>query len=174
MALLHQGAPPGIPQVGNRRVPADTILPMNANTVLARLALGITLISALGAASRMRADVVTAVAQDGTATPVWTDIEGDHYEQRDHFMAGINRLSARFDEQIRTLKAKRATMTTDTKDWDLAFKEVEDSRSYLTSMISDLTKMTTPETWSDQKDKVGDAWKRSQLAVDAMNKTVTS
>jgi hypothetical protein len=147
---------------------------MNVNAALARLAFGIALLSAAGVANRVRADVVTAVGQEGTATPVWTDIENDHYEQRDHFMAGINRLSARFDEQVRTLKAKRATMTTDTKDWDLAFKEVEDSRSYLTSMISDLTKMTTPETWSDQKDKVGEAWKRSQLAVDAMNKTVTS
>jgi hypothetical protein len=147
---------------------------MKAKSVLARLALGVALVSTAGLANRAHADVVAAVPQEGTATPVWTDIESDHYEQRDHFMAGINRLSARFDDQIRTLKAKRASMTTDTKDWDLAFKEVEDSRSYLTSMISDLTKMTTPETWSDQKDKVSEAWKRSQVAVDAMNKTVTS
>jgi hypothetical protein len=147
---------------------------MNAKTALARMALMVALASAAGLANRVRADVVNAVGQEGTATPVWTDIESDHYEQRDHFMAGITRLSGRLDDQIRILKAKRAGMTTDTKEWDLAFKEVEDSRSYLTSMIDDLGKMTTPETWSDQKAKVGDGWKRSQLAVDAMNKTVTS
>ena len=45
---IHQVATPGTPQVGNRRGPADTILPMNVNAALARLALGIALLSAPG------------------------------------------------------------------------------------------------------------------------------
>ena len=65
-------------------------------------------------------------------------------------------------------------MTTDTKDWDFAMKEVDDSRSYLTSSMRELAKATTPETWSAAKDKVGEAWKRAQAAVDKMNATVTS
>jgi hypothetical protein len=136
--------------------------------------LGLALACAAGLASRARAEVVAAVAQEGTATPLWTDIQTDTYDQRAHFAAGINRLSARLDEQIRVLKAKRAGMTVDLKDWDLAFKEVEESRTYLTGMMSDLAKTTTPETWADAKEKVGDAWKRSQVAVDKMNTTITS
>jgi arginase family enzyme len=127
-----------------------------------------------GAASRVSAEVVAAVDAEGTATPVWTDIETDTYDKRAHFTAGVNRLSARLDDQIRVLKAKRAGMTTDLKDWDLAFKEVEESRTYLTGCMNDLDKATAPETWADAKDKVGVAWKRSQVAVDKMNGTVTS
>jgi hypothetical protein len=137
------------------------------------LLLGLTWVAA-GIATRAGAEVVSAVAEEGTATPVWTDIQTDTYDQRAHFAAGINRLSAKLDDQIRVLKAKRAGMTTDLKDWDLAFKEVEESRSYLTSCMSDLAKTTTPETWADAKDKVGEAWKRSQIAVDKMNATVTN
>lgn len=149
---------------------------MNPKSALERLLLsiGVALVSVAGLATRSSAEVVAAVAQEGTATPLWTDIQSDTYEQRAHFSAGINRLSARLDEQIRVLKAKRAGMTTDLKDWDLAFKEVEESRTYLTGMMTDLDKTTTPETWADAKEKVGDAWKRSQLAVDRMNTTVTS
>jgi hypothetical protein len=149
---------------------------VNPKSALERLLLsiGVALVSVAGLATRSSAEVVAAVAQEGTATPLWTDIQSDTYEQRAHFSAGINRLSARLDEQIRVLKAKRAGMTTDLKDWDLAFKEVEESRTYLTGMMTDLDKTTTPETWADAKEKVGDAWKRSQLAVDRMNTTVTS
>jgi hypothetical protein len=149
---------------------------MNPKNALTRLvvAIGVAAVSLAGFPSRARCEVVAAVAEEGTATPVWTDIQADTYEQRDHFSAGINRLSAKLDDQIRVLKAKRAGMTTDLKDWDLQFKEVEESRSYLTGMMSDLEKTTTPEAWADAKEKVGEAWKRSQVAVDRMNATVTS
>lgn len=149
---------------------------MHLRHVLARFALtGAVLAAATGGwVTRAFSEVVAAVPQDGTASPVWTDIQDDTYEQRAHFTTGINRLSAHFDEQIRILKAKRATMTSDTKDWDLAFQEVEASRTYLTGMMNELAQQTTPETWLDVKGKVGDAWKRSQAAVDKMNTTVTS
>jgi hypothetical protein len=136
--------------------------------------MGMAAASLGGLASRASAEVVAAVDGEGTATPVWTDIETDTYDKRAHFTAGINRLSARLDDQIRVLKAKRAGMTTDLKDWDLAFQEVEESRTYLTGCMNDLAKATTPETWADAKEKVGVAWKRSQVAVDKMNGTVTS
>jgi hypothetical protein len=149
---------------------------MNAKSALTRLvfALGVLAVSVAGLATRARSEVVAAVPLDGTASPVWADIQDDTYDQRAHFTSGINRLSAKFDDQIRVLKAKRAAMTADTKDWDLAFQEVEASRTYLTGMMSELAQQTTPETWLDVKGKVGDAWKRSQAAVDKMNATVTS
>lgn len=65
-------------------------------------------------------------------------------------------------------------MTSDTKDWDFAMKAVYEARELLTGRISELAKQTTPETWTDARDKVGEAWKQSQQAVDNMNTTVTS
>lgn len=65
-------------------------------------------------------------------------------------------------------------MTTDTKDWDFAMKEVEGSRVLLTGRMNELKAVATPEAWPDAKDKIGEAWKRSQLAVDNMNSTRTS
>ena len=148
---------------------------MKASLLLGRLGLSIGL-AAAGAflSPRAYSEVVAIAGSDGTTSPGWTDIEGDAYEQRAHFAAGADRLSARLDDQIKFLKAKRAGMTQDIKDWDLAFKEVDDSRQLLTSRITEIKKVTTLEGWADCKDKVGEAWKRSQLAVDKMNATVTS
>jgi hypothetical protein len=123
------------------------------------------------AGTRAIAGVVGAEPSTGH---LWSDIKGDTYDQRDHFAAGARRLSARLDEQIQELRAKRAAMTTDTKEWDFTMKEVEESRVLLTGRIDDLAKAATPEAWVDAKDKVGEAWKRSQFAVDKMNSTRTS
>jgi hypothetical protein len=152
------------------------MMPMNASLSLRSLvlALGFAAGSAGGLITRAHADVITVAGSDGTTAPAWEEIKGDTYDQRAHFASGVDRLSFRLDEQIRLLKAKRAGMTTDIKDWDFNMKEVDESRSMLTSRITELKQTTTPETWADAKDKVGEAWKRSQLAVDKMNTTVTS
>ena len=118
--------------------------------------------------------VAGAVGAEPSTGHLWSDIKGDTYDQRDHFAAGAHRLTARLDEQIQELRAKRAAMTTDTKEWDFAMKEVEDCSMLLASRVGDLANATTPEVWADAKDKVGEAWKRSQLAVDKMNSTRTS
>ena len=83
-------------------------------------------------------------------------------------------MMAKLDREIRELRAKRASMTTDTKDWDFLMKDVDDSRALLSGRIDDMAKATTPETWADAKDKIGDAWHRAQLAVDKMNTARTS
>ena len=111
---------------------------------------------------------------DDSGGRTWTSIENDGYELRTHFQDGISYLSTVLDGQIGQLKAKRAGMTTDTKDWDMAMKEVDDSRSLLTGRMRELSKVDTPELWVDAKEKVGEAWKRSQTAIDKMNQTVTS
>lgn len=118
-----------------------------------------------------------AASVDGvdTADPhIWTSIKGDTYAERAHFSDGVNRMTARLDKQIAELRAKRATMTTDTKDWDFSMKAIEESREALASKIQMLLKADTPETWSDAKDKIGDEWNRAEAAVDKMNSTVTS
>jgi hypothetical protein len=119
-----------------------------------------------------------AVAQvsgvEESASHPWTDIKNDTYEQRAHFADGTGRMTAKLDREIRELRAKRAGMTTDTKDWDFLMKDVDDSRALLVGRIEDLSKATTPDTWADAKDKVGDAWHRAQQAVDKMNSARTS
>lgn len=121
-----------------------------------------------------QAQVVTIAGSDGTTAPDWVAIKNDTYDQRSHFSAGAARLSAKLDEQISLLRAKRAGMTTDLKDWDFAMKEVDSGRALLTSRMTEVSQATTPETWLDARDKFGDAWKASQLAVDKMHTTVTS
>jgi hypothetical protein len=141
---------------------------------MGRLGFAFALLAAAWTVSRAPAQVVTVAASDGGASPAWVDIKNDTYAQRDHFAAGVGRLSARLDREISLLKAKRADMTTDTKDWDFAMKEVDDSRSFFTSTTTELAKATTPDTWNAAKDKIGEAWRRSQIAVDKMNGTDTS
>src|ERR1035438_10082612 len=50
---------------------------------------------------------------------------------------------AKLGEQIQELRAKRAEMTTDTKEWDFNMKEVEECSVLLTGRIEELAKATT-------------------------------
>jgi hypothetical protein len=149
---------------------------MNSMLLLRPLVLAFG-ISTLALAQNPAADPNAVAGVDGVQAPtdqLWSSIKGDTYDQRDHFSHGADRLLVRLDEQIRILKAKRAAMTSDTKDWDFNMKEVDDSRVLLKGRLSDLAKADTPDAWADVKDKIGEAWRRSQVAVDKMNDTRTS
>jgi hypothetical protein len=135
-------------------------------------ALGLIVAAAASLTPRALAQL-DAVAEQ-TADQSWADLKGDTYEHRDHFLSGIGRLSAKLDDQIRILKAKRAGMTTDLADWDTAMKDVEDSRALLTGRINDVRKAKTPDDWTAARDNVGDAWSKAEAAVDKMHTTVTS
>jgi hypothetical protein len=149
---------------------------MNLAKYAFRSALGplVLMVSLFAALPKGNAQVVTIAGSDGTTAPDWVAIKADAYEQRSHFAAGAARLSAKLDEQINLLKAKRAGMTKDLNDWDFAMKEVDAGRALLTSRMTDVSQATTPETWADARDKFGEAWRASQLAVDKMHTTVTS
>jgi len=139
------------------------------------LALGLAAIAPANGQPVRDSNAVSGVdAVQPTTDAAWSAIKDDTFDQRAHFEEGVGRLSSKLDAQIRALRAKRESMNADTKDWDFAMKEVEDSRVLLKGRISDLKKATTPEVWTDAKDKVGDAWRRSQLAVDKMNSTRTT
>jgi hypothetical protein len=116
----------------------------------------------------------TATASPEVVSAQWIDIKDYTYDMRVQFFAGLKRLEARVDDQIRELTAKRAAMksTTDTKGWDFAMKEMGDARSYLKSMGEELSK-ATPETWDQEKDKVGQAWVRTQEAYDKVKSSTT-
>ena len=70
------------------------------------------------------------------------------------------------DREVSRLAAKRATMnnlTPETKDWDLAMKEMKrHAQSYLKSMGQKELSKAAPETWNQEKDKVHQAWVRTQ------------
>jgi len=51
-------------------------------------------------------------------------------------------------------------------------KEMGDARSALKSMGEELSK-ATPETWDQEKDKVGQAWVRTQEAYDKVKSSTT-
>jgi hypothetical protein len=138
-------------------------------------ALGLLVLLAAGPAATSRGQVAAVpVVADQTADQAWSDLATKTYDQRDQLMTGVNRLSARLDDQIRALKAKRAGMTTDVKDWDFDMKDVEECRSLLTSRISDLKQTNTQDTYLAARDKVGEAWIAAEAAVDKMHTTVTS
>jgi hypothetical protein len=149
---------------------------MNPIHRLRRTATGWGLCAALilGGALRSAADIAPPATPPGTPDPKWSDIKSDTYEQRAHFAVGARLLLVRLDGEISRLNAKRALMTADFKDWDFDMKEVNTSHDLLLSRVTALGSATTPETWSDAKDKVGEAWHLARLALDKMNSTVTS
>jgi hypothetical protein len=147
---------------------------MHATRTTRSLAAALGLILAAAASFPIRALAQLVAVPEQTADQAWAELKTDTYDQRDHFLAGANRLSARLDDQIRALKAKRAGMTTDLADWDTAMKDVEESRSLLTGRITDVRQATTPDTWTAARDNVGDAWTKAEAAVDKMHTTVTS
>jgi hypothetical protein len=124
----------------------------------------------------------TTAAIPGTATTStpqvvvsWADIENDTYDQRAHFIAGYKQMEAKVDDQVKKLRAKRATMsgTTDTEDWDFAMKEEENARDDLRAIGNELNQ-ATPENWSQERAKAGRAWVRTQDAYDKVKTSTTS
>jgi hypothetical protein len=117
--------------------------------------------------------VATIASPDGTK---WADIQDYTYDQRAQFFAGLNQLEAKVDAQTHELTAKRAVMNRsdiDTKDWDLAMKEMEAAQSYLKAMGDEL-RNATRDTWNQEKDKVGQAWVRTQNACQKVESSTTN
>ncbi len=108
------------------------------------------------------------------ASDSWESIAELTYDQRTDFIAGINRLENQLDGQIGVLRAKRAGMTTDTKDWDFAMSGMTDARSYLQSMATEVAGVTSPDTWSQEKEKVHQAWLKAQDAYDKVRTSTTN
>jgi len=137
---------------------------------------------------REMAAVVLPTAQDGSTkiAPVlpttsanvasvnWIDIKDCTYDLRASFFAGLKQLEGKVDNQVTALTAKRAAMTSDvnTKDWDFAMKEVGDARSFLKSVGAEMGKASA-DTWTQQKDAVGQAWLRTQTAYDKVLSSTT-
>ena len=118
--------------------------------------------------------VATTVSAEA-ASPQWNDFKDYTYDTRASLFSGLKQLEAKVDQQMSKLTAKRAAMnsTVNTKDWDFAMKEMVEARSYLKFTMEELKK-STPETWDQLKEKVGQAWVRSQDAYDKVKSSTTS
>jgi hypothetical protein len=114
----------------------------------------------------------SAIAPD-TGSSTWADMENLTFDQRAAFTADLTDLVRKLDGQISALNAKRSTMTTNTGDWDFAMKEVNAARSYLVSLETEVA-TATPDTWGEEKDRVGGAWRRAQDACDKVRMSTTS
>lgn len=117
-----------------------------------------------------------AIVAPNVTSAQWTDFKDISYEMRESLFAGLDRLQARVDGQIIELTAKRAAMdqnNTSTQQWDFAMKEMADSRAYLQAMSDALTK-TNREIWQQQKDRVGQAWVRTQEAYAKVKASTTN
>jgi hypothetical protein len=115
-----------------------------------------------------------AAAPDAAPTK-WSDIKECTFDQRAQFSAGLDRLQSRVEGQVKELKAKRAAMssTTDTREWDFAMQEMMSAQANLKS-LGDEVKKATPEFWDQLKDKVGQAWVRTQTAFASVKSSTTS
>lgn len=120
------------------------------------------------------APIATTVAP-GIPSVNWTDLKDLGFDARAQFLAGAKALEASVDVQLGELAAKRATMkgNPNVKDWDFAMKEMNDARTYLKSTGQELGKATA-ETWVQQKEKVGQAWARTQEAYAKVRASTTS
>ena len=95
----------------------------------------------------------------------WRDLKDCTSERRDFFFTGLQQLEATVNDQITALTAKRAALRdpSRTGDLDLAIKEMTNARFFL-KLTGDGLRRATPQTWDQQKIKVGLAWLRSQEA----------
>jgi hypothetical protein len=116
-----------------------------------------------------------ASESDEPAVALWTAIKDCSFDQKAAFFAGFARLEARLDEQIAELVARRATLKSiaNTKDWDFAMKELGNARSYLKGTGEVLAK-ALPDTWAQEREKVGQAWQRAQAACAKVKASTTS
>jgi len=118
----------------------------------------------------------TAGADPKTAanTSLWDTIKDYPYDKHAEFVAGLNRLAANLDSQIKALDAKRAGMTDSAaKDWDFAMSDLRDARADLSIKIDALAKASS-EKWPDAKDKAATAWKRTQDDYDKVILSTTT
>ncbi len=108
------------------------------------------------------------------AAAAWEAISGLGYDQKTSFMAGVAQMETLLDSQIEALKAKRATMTTNTTDWDLAMGPLNDAHNYLHSMGTEVANVTTSDAWDQEKERVHQAWVKAQDAYDKVRTSTTS
>lgn len=166
----------------------NNLMKTNRSTRLLTAALGLAVLTATGCAEKDKTASTTTTpaasppstmhdaiaATDALAASTWASIKDATYDGRTLFVAGVANMEAELDNQITALTQKRAALasSTDTTNWDLAMKELETARVALKSSGAELSKATA-DTWSQAKDKVNQAWIRTQDAVAKVKASTT-
>jgi hypothetical protein len=114
-----------------------------------------------------------AVSAVPASQVLWSDMEILTYDQRSLFVTDLSGLVMKLDGQIASLNAKRAAMTTDTKDWDIAMMDVTAARAYLAGLAAEVSH-ASPDTWDQEKERVGTAWQKAEDACDKVRTSTTS
>ncbi len=122
---------------------------------------------------RAEPPVVPATPAPSADDP-WNVIKDYTFQKRADFTAGAGRLTGKLAAQIREFKEKRASVPeSSVKDWDFAMKDLAEAEVSLKSAIADLGDATS-ETWTQLKERVGDAWQRAKTACDKVRASTTS
>jgi hypothetical protein len=118
--------------------------------------------------------IPNVAAPQTTEAASWASIESLTFDQRPSFLSGAAALESQLSGQVAELNAKRAAMpsTADTKDWDFAMRDLVVSQAYLRSMIQEAGQ-ATPDTWNDEKAKVGEAWQKAEDSFDKVRTATT-
>ena len=100
---------------------------------------------------------------------LWIDIKDIDYSRRAAFFAGLNRLEAHANAQLNEVGSQRAAMknSLDSKSLDLILEELNFARLRL-KFASEASRAATPDTWNEQKEKVGQAWAQMQDALNLL------
>jgi hypothetical protein len=114
-----------------------------------------------------------AIVVNPDAAAAWSNMKDLPFEQRSTFISGLNRLEGIVDTEINSLTARRASMTTDTKDWDFAMKGLVDDQTYLKSMNDEVSKVES-ENWIQERDRVEAAWQATQDAYAKVLQSTTA
>jgi hypothetical protein len=114
-----------------------------------------------------------AIVVNPDAANSWSNMKDLPFEQRSTFIAGLNRLEGIVDTEIGSLNARRASMTTDTKDWDFAMKGLVDDQTYLKSMNDEVSKVES-ENWIQERERVEAAWQNTQDAYAKVLQSTTA
>jgi hypothetical protein len=153
----------------------------NLRPLTLALAIGLAALADAGCAEKDRiADTASPPIKEAPAAASdavdvrWSEIKNLSHDERASFLLGFHRLQVRLDEQISELKSRRDAMKSDanTKDWDFAMKELINARSYL-SGTGELAAKATPDSWAQDKERVGQAWVRSQNACAKVKASTT-
>jgi hypothetical protein len=153
-------------QAGNEQVSPRILPPTNATVTIS--------VTGTGTARKTAIPAAVATGPD-VGLNRWIEIKDLPYNSRSRFFTGLAGLESRVDGEIAELTAQRAAMsiTAYTEDWDFAMKEMIASRSYLRS-TGQMLRQAKPETWDQQKERVGVAWVRTQEAYSKFKSITTS
>ena len=104
----------------------------------------------------------------------WDEVMDYTYDRRVDFVAEVNRMGSKLDDEAGSLSAKRPALSeAAAKDRDRAVKALAEARADLKSKLVDLGNATS-DTWADAKEKVAQAWRRVEAAYENLKSGAAS